>query len=76
MVTEEHFWGKPTYGAIVLALRRAHEYATQFNVKNVAYPRISCGLDRKNWGLFSKLIKFIFHDSGISIKIYVIQTLF
>ncbi|CAH1993165.1 unnamed protein product [Acanthoscelides obtectus] len=59
LVTKKHFWGKPTYRTIFLALRRVREYANLYNVNKVAFPRIACGLDRKNWGVISKIIKFV-----------------
>ncbi|CAH1993916.1 unnamed protein product [Acanthoscelides obtectus] len=71
MVTKKHFWGKPTYITIFLALRRVREYANLYGVNKVAFPRIACGLDRKNWGVISKIIKFVFQDTEIAIKIYV-----
>ena len=70
LITKEHFWEKPTYMSLKLALEQMKSHMEIHKVKCIGLPTIGCGLDRLNWKIVKNLIREIFKDVSVKIKIY------
>ena len=69
-MTKEKYSDKPTYDSMRYSLEKMREHAGQHGVKEIAMPRIGCGLDGlqvQSWFVFIKGNGFI---SGIN-KVYL-----
>ena len=49
------------------------EHAVNNQVKNIAMPKIGCGLDRLEWNNVRKLIIDTFSDTAITIDVYLLE---
>ncbi|XP_044751643.1 uncharacterized protein LOC123311642 [Coccinella septempunctata] len=70
LITKALFFQKRTYQTVFKALMNLKILCQQNNESHLAFPRISCGLDNLYWPKIFDMIKYIFHDSSISITIY------
>lgn len=70
LVTKEHYYGKPTYDTLESSLRAMREQCLARNIKTIAMPRIGCGLDKLEWSSVEALLKKIFAETNITLKIY------
>ena len=70
LVTKEIYSGKPTYETLRRSLEKMREHAMRNKVKNIAMPRIGCGLDGLSWPAVRTLIKNVFLTSDIVITVY------
>uniref|UniRef100_A0A2S2QRJ0 RNA-directed DNA polymerase n=1 Tax=Sipha flava TaxID=143950 RepID=A0A2S2QRJ0_9HEMI len=61
LVTKEKHWQKPSYKDM---------YDTLIKLRLVYVPNIGCGHDELDWTEVRKMIQYVFHESGISIRIY------
>lgn len=69
LVTKEKYWNKPTYESLRKALEIMKWQIVQLNIKEVAMPKIGCGLDRLQWGRVREIIKEVFQDVDITITV-------
>ena len=80
MFTKEKYWYNSTRNMapgeyeknLKEALVRVKNSMIKHNEIKLAMPRIGCGLDRCNWNNISSLIKEVFSDTEIEIKICVL----
>lgn len=67
MITKRNHWDKPTLTAIRNAMERMKEMCISMNVKNLAMPKIACGIDGQDWEVISPMIQDVFKDTDINI---------
>lgn len=70
LITKYRYFEKPTYKTLtdaLMMLKRKCEYG---GIKKLAMPKIGCGLDRLNYDRVSGIIKAIFEDTDIEIKVF------
>ncbi|CAF0895464.1 unnamed protein product [Didymodactylos carnosus] len=70
LVTKKFYYHKPTMKTLQSSLEAMKERCQEFNVVNLAIPKIGCGLDKLNWTKVSEMIKDIFQDLPIKITVY------
>ena len=71
LVTKEHYWDKPTYETMNACLVEMRNQAIKNNVKYLGMPIIGCGLDRLEWAKVSQMIRDVFKDTDIIIKVVI-----
>lgn len=69
LITKEFYYGKPTYQTLTEALWEMRDYVDRYDIKKIAMPTISSGLDRLNWDKVSEIIKEVFEDADIEILV-------
>lgn len=69
MVTKAKYFEKPTYTTFKEALTELKDKAVKDNCKNLAMPKIGCGLDRLDWTRVRKIIEEVFADCDINITV-------
>ena len=68
LITKEKYYEKPLYANIFKTLQNTKLFC--INITTLALPKISCGLDKKDWNIISTMIKFTFQNSNIKIQIF------
>ena len=76
LVTKQKYSQKPTMSSLESSLRAMRDLCVQHGVRELAMPRIGCGLDRLNWTEVSQLIQTLFQDDDIEITIYALWASF
>lgn len=69
LVTKPKYWHKPTYKTLEGSLLLMKEQMLLQGEKRVAIPMIGCGLDKLQWGAVVELIKDIFKDTDIEVRV-------
>jgi len=70
LITKEKYYEKPLYAIIFKTLQNTKLFCIKNNITTLALPKISCGLDKKDWNIISTMIKFTFRNSNIKIQIF------
>ena len=73
LVTKNRYFDKPTYKSLRQSLVAMKEHAVKNQVKNIAMPKIGCGLDRLEWDTVSNLIMNVFLDTPVNIDVYLLE---
>lgn len=69
LVTKNKYWHKPTYDSLEASLRLMKQIILEKGIKEVAMPKIGCGLDRLQWGKVREIINEVFDDTDIIINV-------
>ena len=69
-VTKHRHFHKPTYQTLKSSLSAMKDHCQRNNVKSVALPRIGCGLDQLSWEKVAEIIREVFRDEDVTIKVY------
>lgn len=69
LMTKKLYWHKPTYESLGKTLISMREECQRLDIKNVAMPKIGCGLDRLQWGKVREMIQDTFKDMDIEILV-------
>lgn len=72
LITKQKYSHKPTMSSLESSLRAMRDLCVQHGVRQLAMPRIGCGLDRLNWTEVSELIQQLFQSDDIEITIYAL----
>ena len=72
LVTKEKYFHKPTYASLRSSLEAMRDHAVQHKVKEIAMPKIGCGLDKLEWVKVVEVIKEVFAETSIHIRVYSI----
>ncbi|KAJ1527597.1 hypothetical protein ONE63_007560 [Megalurothrips usitatus] len=72
LVSKKRFYDKPTNSSLQSCLLEMKQLCEELGVKNLAMPRIGCGLDRLKWPLVFEMLKDIFSNCDINITVYSI----
>ena len=67
LVTKKYASDKPSYENFEKSLWKMKKIVKFFNIKQVAMPRIGCGLDQLEWRVVKKIIEKIFIDTDLKI---------
>ena len=70
LVTKEEFHDKPSYAALASSVQAMRDHCISNDVNSLAMPRIGCGLDGLEWKEVTAILKTVFINTGIKIKIY------
>ena len=69
LITKSKYYSKPTYDDLRASLECMKGLVIENEVKKLAMPKIGCGLDRLQWGKVREMIKEIFGDLDIEIRV-------
>lgn len=69
LVTKKTLFDKPTYDTVKNALKDMKKQCIKQNIKKIAMPHISCGMDGLSWKLVKPIIYEVFEDTDIEILI-------
>lgn len=68
LITKKNYWDKPTYQSLVEALEdMKSKIITNDLSRQLAMPKIGCGLDRLKWDAVQPIIETIFDDTDFDI---------
>ncbi|BFF99159.1 ADP-ribose glycohydrolase OARD1 [Drosophila madeirensis] len=70
LVTKPQSWGKPTYESLQSSLEQMREHMRKNNVKQLAIPRIGCGIDGLEWNKVSGVLEYVFGQEQLEIVVY------
>ena len=71
LVTKAKYSDKPTYESLRLSLEAMRAHAAENSIKEIAMPKIGCGLDGLSWNAVRTLLKNVFiKESGLKITVY------
>lgn len=70
LITKYRYYDKPTYQTLTDALIMLKKKCEYDGINKLAMPKIGCGLDRLNFDRVSGIIKAIFEDTDIEIKVF------
>ena len=63
---------KPTYASMEASLRALRTHVLKHDVRDIAMPRIGCGLDKLEWGPVRSLILRVFQGVPVRITVYTL----
>ena len=69
LVTKEKYYQKPTYKALRMSLESMRSHCIEHNIRSVTMPQIGCGCDMLDWSHVSDIIKQVFRNTDITIKV-------
>lgn len=69
LVTKPHYFDKPTYASLEQSLLIMKGIIKRANIKEVAMPKIGCGLDRLSWPKVESILRKTFADMDIKILV-------
>ena len=69
LITKERFWHKPTYENFYATIDMLLECCLANNIKDLAIPKLGCGLDRLSWIKVKDYIEKTFRNTDINIKV-------
>lgn len=64
------YFEKPTYQSLRSSLEAMRAHAAANYVNEIAMPKIGYGLDKLEWPKVEKIIKEVFRDTDMQIKVY------
>ncbi|KAL6053463.1 Macro domain [Balamuthia mandrillaris] len=70
LITKKVYRDKPTYAALQSSLEAMREHCTRHGVKQLALPRLGCGLDGLRWPNVSRILQDVFKDCPIHVRVY------
>lgn len=70
LVTKDRYFKKPSYASLEESLYSLRDLIVSHHIKNLAIPKLGCGLDRLNWERVASIIRKIFCDLDINIFVY------
>ncbi|XP_034654379.1 ADP-ribose glycohydrolase OARD1-like [Drosophila subobscura] len=70
LVTKPQSWGKPTYESLQSSLEQMREHMRKNIVKQLAIPRIGCGIDGLEWDKVSGVLEYVFGQEQLEIVVY------
>lgn len=69
LITKQRSTGKPTHGSMYLALLAMRDSVIAEGIKEIAMPKIGCGLDRLSWARVREDINSAFADVDVVITV-------
>ncbi len=73
LVTKAKYSDKPTYESLRQSLEAMREHAGKNGVKEIAMPKIGCGLDGLQWNAVRTLVKNVFLKDSITLTVYTLD---
>lgn len=71
MITKERYFDKPTYRNFKRSLEKVKEICLIKDFKEIAMPKLGCGLDKLVWSRVENIICQVFSDTDIDILVCV-----
>lgn len=71
LVTKKMCYQKPTYESLKKSLEDMKKYCIDNNIKDIAMPKIGCGLDKLEWDKVKSIIFDVFKDTDINIVVCI-----
>lgn len=71
LITKARSGGKPTLNALHQTIIMMRDIAVQEDIKQIAMPKIGCGLDRLQWGEVREILKSEFANTDVELYICV-----
>lgn len=71
LITKKRSSEKPTYLSLESSLSRMRKIVVEKDIKKIAIPEIGCGLDRLQWGRVREIIRTVFRDVDVEIRVCV-----
>jgi len=72
LVTKPCFSDKPTYDTLRRSLEAMRSHVVSHDVREIAMPKLCCGLDMLQWNAVRTLIKNVFsHENGVHVSVFV-----
>lgn len=72
LVTKVKYSNKPTYDSLRSSLEAMRDHCLKHQVKQLAMPRIGCGLDLLKWNEVHLILVETFHETDICITVYTL----
>lgn len=72
LVTKNKYWMKPTLQTLRESLIMMRAICVAKGIKDIAMPKIGAGLDRLAWMHVSEIIKDVFKNTDIRIRVYIL----
>jgi len=69
LVTKPKYWHKPTYKTLEGSLILMRDQMLSKGECKVAIPKIGCGLDKLQWGEVIEIIKRVFKETEIEVRV-------
>ncbi len=69
LITKPLYWHKPTYKTLEGSLRLMKAQMIEKGENKVAMPMIGCGLDKLQWGAVIEIIRDVFLDTDIEVRV-------
>jgi O-acetyl-ADP-ribose deacetylase (regulator of RNase III) len=73
LVTKERYYQKPTYESLRSSLLVMKTLMVSAGEREIAMPRIGCGLDRLCWEEVYAILKEIFETTNIRVWVYTLK---
>ena len=73
LITKEGVKDQPTYEDLKETLVKMKEHMVANDVKEVALPKIGCGMNQLSWEKVKGIIEEVFEDTDLKITIYYVQ---
>ena len=70
LVTKDYYFHKPSYTSLTLSLITLCHFCLDRDIYKLALSKIGCGPDGLQWSHVENLIKDIFSDTAIEIRVY------
>lgn len=70
LITKEYYRQKPSYETFYKSLQNLKEACMEHKITTLACPRLGCGLDGLKWEVVRNMLRYIFRDSPIYIRVY------
>ncbi|KAL4136005.1 hypothetical protein QTP88_007579 [Uroleucon formosanum] len=70
MVTKTKYWQKTSLEDLFLTIQNLRAICIELNIKKLAIPRIGSGSDQLDWPTIRIMVRFIFKETGIEIRVY------
>jgi len=67
LITKKYSYEKPTYKDLEASLKKMRELVIKHGIKDIAMPRIGCGIDGLDWDIVRMMIINIFGNCNITI---------
>lgn len=74
LITKAKYYNKPTYEAVKSSVTWMRDHAVKNGVKEIAMPRIGCGLDGLKWPEVKKILVEVFSSTSIKLKCFSLPT--
>ena len=73
LVTKARYSDFPSYDSLQQSLLAMKKHAIENSVQAIAMPKIGCGLDKLEWNAVRTLLKNLFLDTSIHLRIYTLE---
>lgn len=69
LVTKEKYWEKPTYRTLAAALEDMALQMKKQGIRQLAIPKIGCGLDKLDWRIVRSILERTFYGMDVQILV-------